>query len=144
MTTRLGKKFLVHKLKLVYSNLLIVKVKSEFKTLISDIFIYSTSIDQTQSNIKADQKSWPQVYFVPPQGYSQKRIPQGLLLQNLHLLWVYSGSTQSLLLVYSGPALRVRITQWWDRLTFFLPPVSPPLVYSKYTSRDMWSFSVGV
>lgn len=74
----------------------------------------------------AGPKSWLRVCFVSG---------RGLLFKNLRLLWVRSGSAMGLL----GSALEVRFKHW---SLFFLPPVSPPLAYSKYTCRDVWlSFS---
>lgn len=48
-----------------------------------------------------------------------------------------------------GSALGLLVVSFWDPLyvlkcladpSLFLPPVSPPVVYSKYTCRYIWSF----
>lgn len=73
-----------------------------------------TSTDQTQHNIKTDPKSWPCVCFGSALG-------QGLL-------GVCSW----------GPLNALKC----EADLFFLPSVSPFFVYSNYTYRDIWSFSV--
>lgn len=94
----------------------------------SDIFIYSTSIDLTQHNIKADPWGLLRAFS----GSASSKFASAL-----GILWVHS---ESAIGVLRAPSWGPLYTLVWDRLAFFLPPVSPSIVYSKYTCRDIWSF----